>query len=234
MLEAARYLQELTQRCDALFIMCGGVAAVLSGLFMWLGGLGVKKITTAAITAAIVSGCVYFMVHNNLVYTIACGVVGAGLAVVFERIFSIAIATATAFVLSTALLLGPYIAKAESFRQFLMQSPLYSLVAIICITPGFSAAGLISPNIIFSLCFSAIGTALIFAGMILLTSCKGSAPVDYIAANKYYFLSVFAVMTGFGAFVQLFLCRRFNKKAKQAGQIEQKRSEATKQSWRTA
>jgi hypothetical protein len=232
--EAARYLQDLTARYDALLIIFGAIAAVLSGLFIWLGGLGVRKIATAAITAAIVSGCVYFMVYNNLVYTIACGVVAAGLAIVFERIFLTATATVTAFVLGTAFLLGPHIANAESYRQFLLDTPAYLLVATICVTPAFGAASLISPNIIFSICFSAIGTTLIFSGMILLTSYKGSYPADYIAANKYYFLSVFAAMTGFGAFIQLFLCRRFGKKTKKGKQTEQKQSEAAKQGWRTS
>lgn len=61
---------------------------------------------------------------------------------------------------------------------------------------------------------SAIGTILIFAGMILLLFYKGAEPVSNIRDRPAFFAAVFCTMTAFGAAEQLLLfCRGDKKKA---------------------
>ncbi len=58
-----------------------------------------------------------------------------------------------------------------------------------------------------ALYFSAAGTMLVFAGMILLLMCKGVMPVSRICRRPSVYSGVFAVMVVFGTVEQLLLCR---------------------------
>ncbi len=58
-----------------------------------------------------------------------------------------------------------------------------------------------------ALYFSAAGTMLVFAGMILLLLCKGAMPVSGICRRPSAYSSVFVAMVVFGTVEQLLLCR---------------------------
>ena len=86
---------------------------------------------------------------------------------------------------------------------------------------GFAAAGAIIFTIIAlllsgstilcrllsALILSVLGTAMTFAGMIMLLIYKGSLPVTYISEKPYFFAAVFAVMAVFGTIEQLLFCK---------------------------
>jgi len=65
-----------------------------------------------------------------------------------------------------------------------------------------------------ALILSVLGTAVIFAGMIMLLIYKGSQPVTYIIQKQYFFGSVFAIMAVFGTIEQLLLCKQAKKSLK--------------------
>lgn len=115
------------------------------------------------------------------------------------------------------------------------QMPVYSwaiiaVLAVISIVAGFWLWRLAS-----ALCCAALGALLIFAGMILLLSYKGSAPITKIADKTSFYGTVFIAMTAFGTVEQLLLCRcaeRRSSRKKQAIEDKQE-SEQTTRSWRT-
>jgi hypothetical protein len=119
----------------------------------------------------------------------------------------------------------------DKIKYACRQMPLYNwaiiaVSAVILIIPGLILWRLAS-----SLFFSALGTILIFSGMILLLSYKGSAPISRIANRSSFYTTVFIVMIVFGTLEQLLLCRRAERKAggkKQAA--DQHESEQTTRS----
>jgi hypothetical protein len=85
-----------------------------------------------------------------------------------------------------------------------------------------------------ALCCSALGTVLIFAGMILLLLNKGSMPVGIISRRSSFYAAVFAAMMVFGTIEQLLLCRQ-PKASSAAGSQTGKNKQIPKQakkSWR--
>ena len=86
-----------------------GAAAVLVGLFVWLGGLAFKK-AIVAILGAIVGGIAgYIFIDHNIIPAAASAVVVAAVVVLIERIFIAIIAAALAAAFGFAVLAGPYI-----------------------------------------------------------------------------------------------------------------------------
>lgn len=73
-----------------------------------------------------------------------------------------------------------------------------------------------------ALCFSVLGTILIFAGMIVLLLYKGAAPVGRISSRPLIYGGIFAAMALFGTVEQLLLCRGAKKKAAQPEEPKRK------------
>ena len=62
-----------------------------------------------------------------------------------------------------------------------------------------------------ALFFSVLGTIVIFLGMILLLSYKGTEPVSHISSKPFISAAVFLAMAAFGTVVQLLLCKKSKK-----------------------
>ena len=60
--------------------------------------------------------------------------------------------------------------------------------------------------------FSVLGTMVVFLGMILLLSYKGTEPVSHIRSKPLISAGVFLAMAAFGTIVQLLLCKGSKKK----------------------
>ncbi|MCJ7778762.1 MAG: hypothetical protein MUP16_10655, partial [Sedimentisphaerales bacterium] len=75
-------------------------------------------------------------------------------------------------------------------------------------------AGFWFRNLTAALCCAVLGTALIFAGMVLLLLYKGSAPITRIADKGSLYATVSVAMIAFGTIEQLILCRRTEKVSK--------------------
>ncbi|MFA5252658.1 MAG: hypothetical protein WC454_08765 [Phycisphaerae bacterium] len=73
----------------------------------------------------------------------------------------------------------------------------------VLIAAGFAAA--LVPRLYIAVTASSLGTAIIFAGMIMLLFYRRSEPITSIAEKGRYFAAVFAVMIIFGTIVQLVL-----------------------------
>jgi len=95
----------------------------------------------------------------------------------------------------------------DKIKYACRQMPLYNWAII-----AVSAIILILPGLIFwrlasSLFFSALGTLMIFTGMILLLLYKGTAPISRIADKNSFYAIVFIAMIAFGTLEQFLLCR---------------------------
>ncbi|MHC4646567.1 MAG: hypothetical protein ACYTBJ_13790 [Planctomycetota bacterium] len=203
-----------------------GLAAVLAGLFIWLGGLGFRRVLFAIVGAAIGSSGAYFVAGPALAPIAISAAVGAVIAAIIEKVAVAIIAAtlATAFVFVT---LDKFIVNFDFDRglnEALNQTPVYgwlvaAVVAVIFVLASFHLRRFVS-----ALCCSTLGTLLIFAGMILLLFYKGVGPVNRIESNPSLYSAIFIVMTAFGASVQLLLCEKSEGKPvkkSQAPAVEQ-------------
>ena len=100
-------------RLSPLVLVGPGLAAVIAGLFIWLGGLGFRKLLVA-VAAAICGGiCGFFAIGQNIISTAFAAVLAAALAMVFERIFIAILTAAVAAVFAFVVLAGPYIENSK-------------------------------------------------------------------------------------------------------------------------
>ncbi len=258
-----------TVRLSPVVLVGPGLVCVIAGLFVWLGGLGFRKLLVA-VAGAITGGvCGFFAIGQNIVSAAFTAALATALAMLFERIF-ITILTGTlvaafAFAVltesyvensqqATAISLGEtsvqgsavgvresaekmkaYIIDAgQKIKQACLHMPMYKwaiimVLVLICMVVGFSLWQLAS-----ALCCSALGTVLIFAGMILLLLHKGAMPVSIISGRSSFYVTVFIAMMAFGTAEQLLLCKHqktYPAGKSQTGKNKQKPKQA-KERWR--
>ena len=213
MLEIARDIEQTAASFSPVLSIALGLACVTAGLFVWLGGLGFRKllvVIVGAVAGAIVGS---FIASRNLVSAMASVALAAGLALIFERLFISILAVASAAVVTFVILAGVYKADlSDGLKQACLQMPLYSWPVIAAVAAISIAGAFYLWRVTSALCCAAIGTLLIFAGMILLLLHKGAAPVGYIAGRGLFFAAVFVAMTAFGTLEQLLFCQPAAKK----------------------
>jgi hypothetical protein len=111
MFEIARQLEQAAVWFDPSVLIVPGLAAVLLGLFVWLGGLGFKK-TLVAIIGSVSGGIFgFFISGRNIMPAMVSAGIAAVIAVVLKRVFIAALAGVLAAILGFAILAGPYIEK---------------------------------------------------------------------------------------------------------------------------
>jgi len=249
-----------TARLSPLVLIGPGLAAVLLGLFVWLGGLGLRRLL-CTVAGAVSGGFLgFFIIGRSVIPAIVLAGMAATAATVFERLFFTILAAALVAVLGVVVLARPYIENSppaipadqdntsaqgatmslgesidrisaflvdagEKIKYGCSQMPrgswgIIAVAALASIVAGFWLRRL-TP----ALCCSVIGTMLVFAGMILLLSYKGAAPVSRMGTRPSFYITVFIAMTVFGTIEQLLLCRHARAQAKgkrQAGHDKQK------------
>lgn len=101
------------QRTAVLFsppvLIITGIALVLIGLLLWLGGLGLRKPFLAAAAAICSALCSFFIIAPNLTLALVLAAITALIAIIFERIFIIILAAALAALIVSLILAIPYI-----------------------------------------------------------------------------------------------------------------------------
>ena len=260
-----------TVRLSPVVLVGPGLVCVVAGLFIWLGGLGFRKILVA-VAGAITGGiCGFFAIGQNIISAAFTATLAAALAMLFERIFITMLTAAFAALFAFIVLARPYIENSQheavispgkipaqdvalgvresaeqmktciieagqKIKNVCLQMPVYNwaiimVLILICIVAGFSLWQLAS-----ALCCSALGTVLIFAGMILLLLNKGSMPVSIISSRSPFYVAVFAAMMGFGTTEQLLLCKQPKTSPtvkNQTGGNTQKPKQTKKRWWAT-
>jgi len=109
MFEIARYLEQITVRFNPMVLISPGLAAVLLGLFIWLGGMGFRKILVAIL--GVISGavCGFFIMANGVLLAMILAVIFAVIAVIFNKLFTTILAAVLAALLCFTVLARPYI-----------------------------------------------------------------------------------------------------------------------------
>jgi hypothetical protein len=244
MFEIARQLEQTAIRFEPAVLILPGLAAVLLGLFVWLGGLGFRRTLVAAIGGVTGGACGFFISGQNMVPAVIAAGVTAAAAMMLEKIFIAILAGVLVTILAFAVFARPdtentteavtakiqksketfdtrqsveiakeYIADfAARIKRILSQMPVYNYVIIAVIAIVFMAAGFFRQRLISAFCCAALGTMLIFAGMILLLLYKGAAPVSKICQNQLFYQGVLGVMTALGVAEQLLLCPQIKEK----------------------
>ena len=120
-------------------------------------------------------------------------------------------------------------------RQAHLQMPTYNWVIIAAVAVIFILGGFFLWRLTSALCCSALGTVLIFGGMILLLLYKGADPISNIYNRTPFYAAVFTTMTTFGTIEQLLLYQHAKKKLPKKGNANNKEKEPNKRpsSWRT-
>lgn len=212
----AEFLQNLEQAAGQLSpikLVLPGMGAVLLGLFTWLSGTTFRK-SFAASTGLIAAGAAgYYFSDKNPVATVFSAAIGSLAAVLLERVF-IALLSG---VLATAVVIGIFVLpgaqEAESLKEILSNVQSHNWAVIAVVPTVAIVAGFLLWRLTAALCYSAIGSALIFAGMIMLLIYKNSMPITAVINRPFFYGAVLIAMVSFGAIVQLLFCGKGGKKS---------------------
>jgi len=117
MLEITRHFEQAATQFNTVVLVGIGITAVLLGLFIWLGGLGLRKQLLIAVGALCGGLCAFLTSGHNITLTIFTAAIGAVIATKFEKIFLAVLASALAVALSLAIMTRPYMNKSEYSTQ---------------------------------------------------------------------------------------------------------------------
>jgi hypothetical protein len=206
-----------------------------AGLFVWLGGLGYRRVMFAVAGAYCGAVCTIPFSGSNLL--LAAALVGAGalLALKFQDAFLTITTSMFAAIYGFSILIRPYFNTSGELisiiRQLAIDVPYYNwpmLLALIVAPLGASAAFWQGTSAV--LC-SAAGTALLLAGTILLLVRSGFDAVGHISSKRELYLGLFIAVTVVGAIAQLLLLPRISNRlaiAKETAKVKAKRAKKGK------
>lgn len=236
MFEIAQNFEQMARNLRPAVLVALGLAFTIAGLFVWLGGLGLRKLLVVVVGAAGGAVCGFCIAGQNIMPVILSIGLGVVIAMVFEKVFIIIMAAGLAAACGFAVLAEVYKADfSEGFKQACFQMPVHSWIIIAALAAGFMVAGLYLRRFVSALCCATLGTVLVFAGMILLLSQKGAAPLAGIRSRATFYAAVFVAMTVFGTFEQLLLCPRSRRQptAKKQTNKDKESSDEEHLNWRT-
>jgi hypothetical protein len=208
MFEIIRQLEKATEDFSPTVAVAIGLVAVAAGLFVWLGGLGLRKLLVAIVGAVAGGLCAYFITGRSLPPTLVSAAVGAAVAVTFEQILITAVAALLAALCTFAAfayLFSPDFS--EGLGKACLQMPAYCWPIMAAVVVVIVAAGAYLWPLTSAMCCAALGTILIFAGMIVLLLQKGAKPVYYMDGRRLFFGAIFAAMVAFGTLEQMLFCK---------------------------
>jgi hypothetical protein len=269
MVEVLKSFEQASAWFGPIVLVLPGLAATALGLFVWLGGLGFRRLVlgvAGAVTGALVA---FALLGQNPAAMVLTGLAGAFLASVFRRWFAAVLLSAQGGFATFLIVAWPYLAvpsgtlagqlgapangETLTLRESLGVVRAHAIDGTDCVKragPQLVAArwamvvavaftllmgGLLFRQVGGALSCALLGTALIFAGLVLLLLFKGSAPVTRIAGQPWLFGMVFLLMTVFGTLEQWTLCRRadLRREADASPRKSQSRKrDGGKQSWR--
>ena len=118
MLEFVKEFEQVAVRFSPVVLILPGVLCVVLGLFIWLGGLGLRKVL-AAVLGSIVGGvCGFFVSGRNIILAGLSTAPGAIAAIVFEKLFVAIMTAGLAAAIGFAILVGPYVEDTDVQRRY--------------------------------------------------------------------------------------------------------------------
>ena len=233
MLDIALHFEQTAAGLRPIMLIGPGLACTVVGLFVWLGGLGFRKLLVAILGAVSGGICGFFVIGQNIMPAAISAIVGAAIALIFEKIFitilAAGLAAVSGFIVLAAL---NTVDLSNGLRQACLDMPVYNWAIVATLVAASIVAGVYLRRLTSALCCAALGTLLVFTGMILLLLYKVAAPISNICSKAPYYSAVFVTMIAFGAVVQLFLCRRYDKQLKKETSKDKQEHNQTRMSWR--
>jgi len=183
------------------------VITIAAGLFIWLGGLGFKKIVLVAIGLFFGAFCTLFSSGTNLFLAAAIIGICAMLALTLQETFLVLIASAFAAAIGYSILIRPHFRPSGNIlaviRQLTIGVPYYNWPILLAVTAlPFATISWPGTSALFS---SAAGTTLILAGTIMALLNFGYPAVGYITARQDIYIEIFVAATILGTIAQLWL-----------------------------
>lgn len=181
------------------------VITITAGLFVWLGGLGFKKIMY--VTAGIFFGAFCSLFTSSSNYFLAASIIGicAVLAFKLQDAFFTLVVSGTAAVIGYSFLIEPYFRPSDNLmaviRQIAISVPYYNWPILLAITALPFAV--ISWKGASALLSSAAGAFIMLAGITMVLLHTGFAATGHMTAQpeQYYLMIALAVI--FGTLIQL-------------------------------
>jgi len=124
----------------------------------------------------------------------------------------------------------------DKTKKICSQMPTYNWAIILTVAVVSIVAGVVLRRFASALACAALGTALVFAGMILLLMYKGTAPINAISRKPPFYGTLFVAMAASGTIEQLILCKRKKAKSKKTKKQNEngEKAKAARQNWRTS
>ena len=223
-----------------------GVVTIAAGLFVWLGGLGFKKIVFVVIGVFLGAFCTLFSFGTNLFLAAAIIGICALLALALQETFLMLVASVFAAVIGYSILIRPYFRPSGDImsviRQLSIGVPYYNWPIMLAVTAlPFATISWPSASALIS---SAAGTTLILAGTTMALLNFDYPAVGYMTTRQDIYIAIIALATILGTIAQLWLLPKISTRfavARQAAKVKKIKArkgnaEATAKTatWRTA
>jgi len=106
--------EQVAARFNPSVLICSGVAILILGLLLWLGGLGLRKVlfSLVGLGGGILVGL--FVVGRNFFSASFLGAFAALIALIFEKVFVVLVSAALAAAVAFTVLAEPYFEQAET------------------------------------------------------------------------------------------------------------------------
>ncbi len=106
MLEIVQHLEQSAARFNPPILIASGLVCVAAGLFIWLGGLGFRKLLVPTVGAIAGVACATLMFAQNITLTLIFAAIAAVIARIFEKAFIIILTVVLAVAFCFAILAG--------------------------------------------------------------------------------------------------------------------------------
>jgi hypothetical protein len=209
------------------------VVTIAIGLFVWLGGFGLKKTMYTLAGACVGAFCTLLMSGQNI--PMAAAVIGicAVLAFAMQETFLMLVASAVAAVIGFSFLIRPYFRHSDNLivvmRQIAIGVPYYNWPMLLAVTAlPFAAVSWKSSSALFS---SAAGSLIILAGTVMIFLDFGYPAIGYLTSERDMYICVLALVTIVGLFIQLLLLPKISSRfaaAKQSSKFKVKKGRIQK------
>ncbi len=223
MVEILKNFEKAAVEYDPRILIGVGVAATIIGLFVWLGGLGLRKVLLVIVGGAVGAAIGYMFASGQTAITIGAAVAGAILATVVEKLFITLLSSLIA--VSLVVVVFAHIQGSDittGLWQLIGALSKHELVAVAGVGVAVLLGGLMLWRLTSAMCYATLGAALVFAGMTSLLLYKGSGPITLVTQKPGYYALVFAVMVVFGTVIQMLFCSVKAKKVEAKKATEQK------------
>jgi len=267
MVETLKSFEEVAGRFDPLVLIVPGLVMVALGLFVWLGGLGLRRALFAVIGAVVGGVTALVVLDQNSVTAGVSAVVAACIAAVFQRFFTALLLGVLSLAITFLIVARPGLLEyrgtliasqkdlGRSDQRLTVQDSLdvirsYSLdlvdsvryaagrllpihwAIVAAVAAGLLTLGLLFRHLAGAMSCAILGTALTFAGLVLLLIFKGSSPVRRMETTPLFYGAVFAGMAAFGTVEQFLLYRGTDEKPRAKAGKSKPGDGESKHSWR--